>query len=92
MYNNTELKIYPKWFKTEEEKNGLDEIRSYIREGNYPVSVLVIEEDAYFIQAIVPKVTDELLKAAYDFNDGSHSLLFDFIDEDRIILGEKYHV
>ena len=89
--DNTEIRIYPEWFG-EEERRGLDEIREFLRSGNYPVGALVIEKDSCFVQAEVGKVTDLLRQAAYNFNDGSHPILFDFVSEDRISKGGSFHV
>ncbi len=92
MVTDTEIKIYPVWFRGSEEKRGLDEIRDFLRKGKYPVGSLVIEKDSFFVQAPVSEITDELRKAAYLFNNGSHPILFDFVDESRKIIGEAFHV
>ncbi len=92
MIADNEIKIYPAWFKSDEEKKGLDEIRDFLRTGNYPVGALLIEKDSFFVAASVSEVTEELRRAAYQFNDGSHPLLFDFVASDRPIRGEAFHV
>lgn len=92
MITDNEIKIYPEWFTDKDEKKGLDEIRDFLRSGNYPVSALLIEKDSFFVAASVPEVTDELRRVAYQFNDGSHPLLFDFVDSDRPVRGEAFHV
>ena len=92
MLTDNEIKIYPEWFKNEDVKRGLDEIRDFLRTGHYPVGALIIEKDTFFVQALVATVTDELRDAAYQFNDGSHPILFDFVDESRPIEGEAFHV
>jgi hypothetical protein len=90
--SDQEIRIYPEWFTKEEEKRGLDEIRDFIRAGDYPVGALIIEKDCFFIQAPVAELTDDLREAAYQYNDGSHPLLFDFVKNDRSIKGETFHV
>ena len=92
MITDNEIKIYPEWFADKDEKRGLDEIRDFLRSGNYPVSALLIEKDSFFVAASVSKVTKELRRAAYQFNDGSHYLLFDFVASDRPIRGEVFHI
>ena len=89
---NNEIVYYPDHFINKEERDALDEIRTFIRDNKYPVSSLAIEKDSFFIAAIVPEVTENLREAAYKFNDGSHLLLFDFISENSNIEGEIIHV
>lgn len=86
-----ENREYPVWFK-KEERDALDVIRDFLRDGGYPVVALVIEEDAYFVQAEVEEVTDELRDAAFAFNDGHHSMMFDFVEEANIAKGENFSV
>lgn len=84
--------IYPSWFTKEEDRKGLDEIRSFIRENNYPVGALIIEKGSFFIQAEVNELTDDLRNAAYRFNTSGHVLIFDFVEEYKITKGEAFHV
>ena len=91
MITNQEIRIYPEWFD-DKAKKGLDDIRDYLRAGHYPVSALVIEKDAFFIQAEVSELTDEMFDAAAAYDNGCHSIMFDFVPSNKIFPGEVFHV